>query len=653
MTAFPHLFAPLALGAHTVPNRLFFPPHGTSLPERGQVGERMVAYHAARAAGGVGMIVIEGMSMHESFDVESGYVLAGRPGVVPGFARLADAVHAHGTKLLGQLFHPGAAMRTTHDGSRRPVFSASDVPFERYGLIPVPASRALLAELTEAYARAAGHMRQGGFDGVEILASMGYLIAQFLNPRTNRRQDDYGGNLENRMRFLVEVLAACRAAMGPGMILGVRISDGDPTPGAMESNEVLEVCRALEATGLVDYFSIIGGNTATTRGWIAVSPHMAVPQGHVAPQAGVLKAHLKTPVLVAGRVNQAQTAERVIAEGQADMVGMVRGLIADPLFPQKAREGRPDDIRACIACNQACVGHRLQYHVVSCIQHPETGRELEADHVKTRTDAPRRVAVIGGGPAGMKAAAVAAERGHDVTLYESSARLGGQALLAQALPGREEFGGIVTNLTREMELAGVRIKRNRTMSRSDIVGLGVDAVIVATGGLPRWPEMEGGEGSHIVDAWAVIRGEANVGGSVLIADWKNDWVGLGLAEKLARDGCRVRLAFTANAPGMNLVDGVRDHWVAALQKLGVAMIPYARLFGADGDTVYLQHTVTDDPIVCEEVETLVLSQGTVPDPGLAHALEDWQGEVHLIGDALSPRTCEEAVLEGLRAAMRL
>ncbi|MBN35672.1 MAG: oxidoreductase [Rhodospirillaceae bacterium] len=653
MKAFPHLFEPMALRGHTVRNRLFFPAHGTSLGKDGKVADSLIAYHEARAEGGAGMIIVEGMSMHPSFDIRSGYLLAADPEVVPGFRQLSDAVHCHDTVLLGQLFHPGAAMRSTLDGSRRPALSSSAIPFERYSLMPNPASHAEIADLTGGYALAAGHIVEGGMDGVEILASMGYLVAQFLNPRTNIRDDRYGGSLENRMRFLMEILEAARARIGPDPVLGVRISDGDDTPDAMDAGDVLEVCQVLEQRGLVDYINVIGGNTRTARGWIEVVPPMTTPHGHVAGHAAVLKRNLSLPVLVGGRINQPQLAEEIVASGQADMVGTVRAMIADPRFAAKAQAGQPDDIRACIACNQACMGHRLQYFPVSCIQHPETGRETIYSHDKTPAPHRRSVMVVGGGPAGMKAAAVLAERGHYVVLHEQNGQLGGQALLAQALPGRDEFGGIVTNLTREMKRFGVRVERNSTVTVAEISAAAPDAVVVATGGEPYRPEIEGEEDAHVVEAWSVIRGEANVGGSVVIADWKNDWIGVGLAEKLARDGCRVRLAVTGIVPGQNLQDAVRDRANGELSRLGVEVIPYARIFGADSDTVYLQHTVTDEPIICDAVETLVLSQGTQRVSSLANALRDWSGKVHVIGDALSPRTAEEAVLEGLKAGMEI
>ena len=653
MTAFPNLFSPTKLRGQTVKNRLFFPPHGTSLVEDGKVGERLLAYHEARARGGVGLIIVEGMSMHPSFDNPSKYISGGEPDVVPGFAKLARAVHGHDCRLFGQLFHPGASNRASADGSKRAAFAPSDVPHDRYGLIPYPASADWIWDVIDAYGRAGGHMREANFDGVEILASMGYLVAQFLNPRTNLREDEFGGSFENRMRFLNEVLKAIRARTDDDMVIGVRVSADDMAEEGMSVEEMLDVCSALDDSGLVDYISVIGGYTATAAGWLHVFPSMAVPQGFWAPQAAAVRQRVNRPVLVAGRINQPQLAEQVVAQGQADMVGVVRALICDPDFPNKAQAERIDDIRACIGCNQACVGHRLSYYPVSCIQHPETGRETQFDHKKAMASEPRGVLVIGGGPGGMKAAAVAAERGHDVTLIEKESQLGGQARLAQMLPGREEFGGIITNFEREMTLAGVKVERNFTVDASLVRNRRPDAVILATGAVPRWPKIEVGDNAHVVDAWSVIRGEANVGGSVVIADWSCDWVGIGVAEKLARDGCRVRLAVNGIAPGAQINEIVRDQSIGDLHKLGVEVISHAGLFGADDSSVFFQHTINREPIICDDVDTLVLAQGHDRVSGLVAELSDLDVPVTLIGDALSPRTAEEAVLEGLKAAMTI
>jgi pyruvate/2-oxoglutarate dehydrogenase complex dihydrolipoamide dehydrogenase (E3) component len=248
---------------------------------------------------------------------------------------------------------------------------------------------------------------------------------------------------------------------------------------------------------------------------------------------------------------------------------------------------------------------------------------------------------------------VAAERGHRVILWEKSARLGGQALLAQELPGRAEFGGIVTNLTREIERHGVEVRLNTEVTRALAEAEAADAVVVATGARP-WPaEIEGGDEAHLVDAWAVIKGEANVGGRVVVADWRCDWVGLGLAEKLARDGCRVTLAVDGYMPGEMLQKYVRDRWIGDIHKLGVEVVPFARLYGADASTCYLQHVTSGEPIIVEQVDTVVTALGHLSVNTLADELEDWPGEVVAIGDCVAPRTCEEAVLEGLKAGFEL
>ena len=351
--------------------------------------------------------------------------------------------------------------------------------------------------------------------------------------------------------------------------------------------------------------------------------------------------------MVAARINQPQIAEQILARGDADLCGMVRATICDPEFANKARTGRAEHIRACIACNQACIGHGAGEFGISCIQRPETGRERL--YVERKSASPvRRVMVIGGGPAGMKAAAVAAERGHQVTLHERDRRLGGQALLAQLLPERAEFGGIVTNLSREAELAGVQTFTNSLVTAQMVRESGAEVIIIATGAVPSTPSIERTDDAHIVDAWAVLRDEANVGASVVIADWRCDWIGLGLAERLARAGCSVRLVANGAVPGEGIHFITRDMWIGRLHKLGVTMIPFARLYGADGDTAYLQHTLSAEPMMLDGVDTIVTVQVHRRVANLAEELDGIDAEVHLIGDCLSPRTAEEAVLEGLK-----
>jgi 2,4-dienoyl-CoA reductase-like NADH-dependent reductase (Old Yellow Enzyme family) len=650
---FPHLFSPLQVGAVTIKNRILSTGHDTLLPRDFVVNEALLAYHKARAEGGVGLIVVQVAGVHETARYTAHSLMATTDDCIPGYRRLAEMLHGYGCKVFGQVFHPGREIMEGIDGSITAAYAPSAVPNERFHVMPVPLSKRLIREIVAGYGDAARRMKTAGLDGCEIVASHGYLPAQFLNPRVNLRDDDYGGSMENRLRFLREVVADIRGKVGKDFVVGLRITGDEKDGDSIEASEVLQFCKMLNGdAATLDYYNVIAGSSASLAGAIHIVPPMIVENAYVAPFAKAMKSVVSKPVFVAGRINQPQTAEQVIASGQADMCGMTRAMIADPDMPRKAEAGRSDDIRACIACNQACIGHFHLGFSISCIQHPETGREL-AYGTRAPAKTPKAIMVVGGGPGGMKAAAVLAERGHRVTLYEASSQLGGQALLAQLLPGRAEFGGIVTNLAREIELAGVQVVKNRAVDVALVQQQKPDAVVIATGARPRRPQFEGQDEMHVVDAWQVLKGEANVGPSVVVADWRCDWIGLGLAEKLARDGCRVRLCVDGLVAGQRLPWYVRDSWNGILHKLGVEIIPYARLFGADADSVYCQHATSGEPIVLSEVNTLVLSQGHERVATLETELADFAGEVRVIGDALTPRTAEEAVLEGLKVGVAL
>ena len=647
---FERLFSPLQLRDLSLRNRIFSTGHMTNLVRDGSPSEDLVAYHRARAEGGAGLIIMESARVHGSSLSDQPAINAGSDACIPGFAAVAEAVKGAGAALFGQLSHAGRVTYALKRGRRLVTYAPSSSPDDRFHSVPRAMPTAMVEELVAAFGAAAGRYRAAGLDGVEILASHGLLPAQFLNPRVNRREDRYGGSFENRLRFLKEALEVGRAAMDPAMVLGMRISADEKEADGLMPEEVIAVCQSLEAAGCLDYVNVTAGSMAGLAGSVHVVPPMQIEHAYLAPLAAAVKAAVELPVFVAGRINQPQLAEAILASGQADLCGMTRAMIADPEMPKKAAAGRLDDIRACIACNQACIGHMQMGVGISCIQHPETGRERRYGKL-TPAPAPKKVLVAGGGPAGMKAAAVAAARGHRVLLCEAGAQLGGQVLLAQALPGRAEFGGLITNLAREMELAGVELRLKQPVDAALVAAEAPDAVIIATGARPREIAVEGREEAHVLEAWDILTGAANPGQRVLVADWRSDWVGLGLAEKLALDGCQVRLAVNGPMAGQELQIYLRDHWVGRLHKLGVEIIPYAQIYGADEDTVYLRHSASGEPIICEGVDSLVLAQGHAPETGLEQALAESGLPLFLAGDCLAPRSAEEAVLEGLEAGL--
>jgi 2,4-dienoyl-CoA reductase-like NADH-dependent reductase (Old Yellow Enzyme family)/thioredoxin reductase len=648
MTQFTRLFSPLTLRRQEIRNRILSTGHQTYLAEKYLPSDALIAYHEARARGGAGLIITEAARFHETGFSDSPEIVVTSDNCIPGYTRLAEAVHRHGCKIFGQLSHSGRCSRRMKSGLRGVAYAPSAIPDNRFHTMPREMPIDLIEEIVEASGAAAARFAAAGLDGIELLFSHGLLFSQFLNPQTNRRRDRYGGSRENRMRAPVEALAMIRRRIGEDMILGIRISAEEVESDGLDQAEVTAVCQALQRQGLIDYVNVTLGSMAGLGGSIHVVPPMEIGHAYVAPQAGSLRAAVGLPVFVAGRINQPQIAEAVLSAGQADMCGMTRAMISDADMANKAKAGRLDDIRACIGCNQACIGHYHAGYAISCIQNPVSGRELAFGDLPLATVA-RRVLVVGGGPAGMKAAAIAAERGHKVTLCESTARLGGQALLAQLLPERGEFGGLITNLERELNRGSVDVRLKTPVDPRMIASFAPDALIIATGARPYLPEIEGHAEAHVVDAWSVLKAEANPGTRVVIADWRCDWVGMGLAEKLARDGHHVRLAVNGTHAGQNLQMYLRDHWAAKLHRLGVEVIPYARLFGVDVDTAYFAHIVSGEPVICKDVDTVVLALGHAPETSLEADLAGLALPVHFAGDCLSPRSAEEAVYEGMLA----
>jgi len=643
---FTFLMSPFQVGHVEFRNRIFSTGHDTYLPKAGQPTDALIAYHVARARGGAGLIIIQVVGVHESARYTEALLMGTDDDCIPGFAKMIDAIHAHGTKVFVQLFHPGRELLGRPDGVLQPGYAPSVSPSERFRVAARAMSQGLIAEIIEGYGQTARRMAEAGADGIEIVASHGYLPAQFMSPTVNRRTDSYGGSFDSRLRFTHEVIRRCRELTPDPFVVGMRYSAFEVDPAGMDEEDTLQIFRALAPS--LDYLNVIAGTSASPSGAVHIVPPMTVDNAYLAPFSQRIKQAVGKPVFVAGRINQPQDAERVVANGEADMCGMTRAMICDPELANKVEGGRFEEIRACIGCNQACIGHFQLGLPISCIQRPETGRELEFDRLTPAAE-PKRILVVGGGVAGMKAAVTAARRGHSVTLTELAGRLGGQALLAQLLPERAEFGGIVTNLENEIGRMDIEVRLNQPATVESVLADAPDAVIVATGSRLSEPHLDSVEGAHIIHAAELLAGQAQAGGRVVIYDWRADWTGVGVAEMLARDGCSVRLAVNGPSAAAAIQSYIRDEAVARLFKLGVEVLPYMRLFGADDTSAYFLHTAAKEAVVLNDVDTIVLVWPNEPENELADALEGTQPNIHLVGDAVCARTCEEAVYDGLRA----
>lgn len=646
---FPALMSPLRIGSVRLRNRIVSSGHDTVMVRDGLITEQLIAYHEARAQGGVGLIVVQVAGVHETARYTSHVLMATTDECIPGYETLANAIHAHGALVFGQLFHPGREVMESQDGSLPVAVAPSAVPSERFHVVPRALGKCEIRDIQAGYIAAAGRLEEAGVDGVEIVASHGYLPSQFLNATTNRRVDEYGGSFENRLRFLSEVLEMARERMLSGTIVGLRISVGERDPSGLTDEEAIAAIQRLNGMGLIDYVSVTSGTSATLAGSDHIVPDMTWPNGYLAPFSRRVKELVTIPVMVAGRINQPQEAERILVSAEADACIMTRALICDPDLPNLVRDDRADDIRACIGCNQACIGHFHRGYPISCIQHPETGRErLYAWLPRVREE--RRVLVVGGGPAGLKAASVAARRGHQVTLYEAKPFCGGQILLAQELPGREEFGGAAQNLGREASRAGVNFIMNTHVDLTVVDTFAPDIVVVATGAKPYRPELEIIGRPLVVDAWEVIQGVRLPKGHVVVVDWRADWIGIGVARMLASRGYRVSLATIGYAAGEALQQYVRDSLVAALTREHVDVIPLVRPFGVDDDTIYLQHVLTGEPVIMEDIVATVLACGHQAENSLLETLSVVGYNAVGVGDCMAPRTVEEAVFDGLKVA---
>lgn len=529
--------------------------------------------------------------------------------------------------------------------TRAPVLAPSPVPCPANREIPKEMDVAEMAEIRDSFVAAALRIQAGGFDGVELHAGHGYLLGQFLSPLTNRRTDDYGGSLANRLQYPIEVIRAVREAVTRGFVVGIRLSADEFFPGGLAIEDTTEIAARLEASGLIDFIDVTVGISAT---FPVIVGDMSFPPGYEVELATAIKARSGSlPIFTTGRINDPLLAERVLAEGRADMIGMTRATICDPELPAKARQGKLDDIRRCIACNQGCVGRLLKGVEISCLQNPAVGRERElGEGTLVSASRTKRVLVVGGGPAGMEAARVAALRGHRVTLYERRERLGGQLNLVARVPGKEEFGEVVRYLEGQLAKLGVEVKLGQEVDEGLVRRLAPDAVVVAAGSEPARPPLEGAETATVLTAEEILASGRDVGRRVVVYEDDFHLQAPAVIELLARRGVQVEVVTPLLVAGMDLPPMNLMTFYHRAMGDGVSFTPSHSIRKLNGRSVVIYNVFTQAEKTLHEIDAIVVATGNRARSELVRAIRGKVPEVHAVGDCVSPRKALEAIHEG-------
>jgi len=648
---YQHLFTPLRLGPVTARNRIVFCAHLTNYAQDGRPTAQHAAYYAARAAGGAGLIITEEHSTHITDWPYEKLIHGFDPHVIDGYRAITDAVHAHDVPILAQINHNGGQASSMY--SRLPVWAPSPVPDPLFREVPKELEQHEIDDVVAGYATVAGHCRDGGFDGVELQCSHSSIVRGFLSPATNLRTDGYGGPLEHRARLLLEIVAAVREALGPDRALGVRICGDELLEGGTTIDEAVAVARMVEASGHVDYINTsIGVATATL---FMIEASMQVPPGYALYIPSAIREAVSLPVVGVGRFKDPLQADRALRDGHCDLVGVVRGQIADADFAAKARAGHAEEIRTCLSCNQECVGRMGLNRWLGCIENPRTGRE--AQPLPPRRGPRRRVLVVGGGPGGLQAAVTAAERGHAVTLVERGPVLGGQVAVAASVPSRAEFLDLTRNLAARARRLEVDVRLETEADADALRAAAPDALVLATGAVPSRPWWAG-DVARVIDVRDVLEGRAAPEGVVVVVDELGFHQATSVAELLADRGCAVEIVTPAMVVGQDLgitldleTFNVKAHHLGIAQSTDlVVMGAAAREDG--GVELTLQHhpTGTDQGRSCDWVVCAVQQRA---DDALWHALRGAPFPVHRVGDCLAPRRAHAAVVEGERVAVCL
>jgi mycofactocin system FadH/OYE family oxidoreductase 2 len=645
---FKHLFTPIQIGPVTIRNRIFSPPYATSMLEDEARGwwDRVANFHAERAKGGIGLIVMSEVCAHPVAVAHRFTTLDERH--IPHLRKLTDLIHSHGAKIFQLIHNPGR--QTLPAYSHRPTWGPSAT---RRGAATI--THAMdhdeIKEIVASYARTAKIIKEAGFDGIELQGAHGFMIASFLSPATNMRSDEYGGSLENRMRFLNEILDAVREQIGSDIVLGGSLSIDELNPRGVNVEEGQEIAARLDSGGMLNYLTARVGDFAAVPIWIG---DMRIPPGSAVPFAAAVKRVVKMPVLTVLRIKDPFHAERILAEGQADMVGMGRATLCDPELPRKAESGRSEEIRYCISCNQGCLQRYDQGLTIECVLNPTVGLERELGVGKIPpAQRKKRVLVIGGGPAGLKAAETAASRGHQVVILERGPELGGQILIACRLPGREEVAESTSHLVSEVRRLGVEVRLNTEASAQTVAEFGADAVVIATGSAPVTVPYAANDRVSVFHAVDIIQRKAEAGNAVVVFDGgESHWKCCGTAELLAQEGKKVTLVTFRSFAGWDLPGNTVPPFYRRMAEHDATIIPFTTVSRVVPEGVAVRDVFSRREHVIAADSLVWAGDNQVCDE-LYHQLKGKVPELYAVGDCLSPRKIDSAIREGFLAALKI
>ncbi|WP_407309209.1 FAD-dependent oxidoreductase [Desulfosporosinus sp. SB140] len=656
------LFSPAQIGTLRVRNRLIMTPMHLGYSPEGEVTDRLIEFYRARARGGVGLIIVGGCGI-DKIGNAFGMTQLDDDRCIPGLRQLVDAVHAEGAKIVPQLYQAGRYAHSAHTG--QPCVAPSPIPSRLTGQTPVELTEEKISEIIASYESAAKRAQTAGFDGVEILASAGYLISQFLSPLTNHRTDRYGGDLQARMTFGLEVVGAVRRAVGPDYPIIVRVAGNDFMPGSHTNTEACLFCQALEKAG-VNALNVTGGWHETSVPQLT----MNVPLGAYTYLASGIKQVVSIPVIACNRINTPELAEKILQEGKADFIGMARQLMADPELPNKAMGGNFETIRPCIGCNQGCLDNVFRLKPVACLVNAEAGREVELGSLEP-TSSPQKLLVIGAGVSGLEYARVAALRGHMVTIWEEQQEPGGQLTLAAAPPGRKDFLYLGKYLEKACLQLGVTIHYGITATPESIITAveeGVfDKVVVATGSYPIIPSIPNQGTIKILQAWNVLKGHEKTGSNILIVGGGAVGVetALYLAEASTLDNETLRFLMLEHAEsekelyrlltqgnkkitilemakgiGRDIGPSTRWSMLADLKRYGVKCLDETKVAEVSSDGVLVEGAGGQNLL---PADTVIFAIGSRSRNELYLALEGRVKELIIIGDAVNPRKALDAI----------